>query len=80
MVRFHTTSPDPCAYRRGQPERSSHADTAPSGRTTGHHRRNPSPTVSLPATRHCPVTATRVYRGFDDAGRVGYFWRAVEDR
>src|SRR4029450_9980331 len=62
MVLFYTISPDQGVYRRGQHERSSHADTAPSGRAPGHHRRNPRTTVSLTATRHCPVAATRVYR------------------
>ena len=62
MVLFHTTSPDTCVHRKEQYERSSNADAAPSGRATSHHRRNPSTTFSITATRHCPVAATRVYR------------------
>src|SRR5262245_13787466 len=62
MVLLHTTSPDQCVHCRGQHERSSHADTAPSGRATSHHRRDPSTAVSITATSHCPVAAPRVYR------------------
>jgi hypothetical protein len=61
MVLLQTTSPDTCVYRRGQHERSSHADAAPSGRATSYHRRNPRTTLSITTTRHCPVAATRVY-------------------
>ena len=62
MGLFYTTSPDTYVHRRGQYERSSNADAAPSGRATSYRRRNPRTTVSIPATRHCPVAATRVYR------------------
>ena len=61
MGLFYTTSPDTCVHRRGQYERSSNADVAPSGRVTSYHRRNLCTTVSITVTRHCPVAVIRVY-------------------